>query len=456
MRLRLILAFVLVVLVSIASVVLVMWRTTTREVDSFMFRGGMVGVDSLADALEEYYRVNGSWDGVSVYFQDANQPGRRMNPRAGMGMMMNQRLRLYDADGSILVDTRDPLPSGTLTGAQRDRAIRLTSGRRTVGYLLLEEGMAFTLRDQENLMLRLNRAALTAALIGGALSLLLAGLVTYQLARPIQRLKEGAERLSAGDLSQRVVIHGGDEMASLGLAFNQMAASLQKVEENRRSMTADIAHELRTPLSIQRAHLEALQDGIYTLNPENLEPVIAQNLLLTRLVEDLRTLALAEAGQLTLDRTVLDLDLLTRRLADRFRPQASFSQVEIVYLEPPTPPPAVSADPARIEQILGNLLTNALRHTSPGGRIDINVWTNQHTVNISVHDSGPGIPEQALPRIFERFYRADPSRSREEGGSGLGLAIARQLARAHGGDLTAANHPAGGAVFTLALPKTSR
>jgi two-component system, OmpR family, sensor histidine kinase BaeS len=456
MRLRLILAFVLVVLVSIASVVLVMWHTTTREVDSFMFRGGMVGVDSLADALEEYYRVNGSWEGVSPYFHQVNQPGRRMNPRGGMGMMMNQRISLYNADGSILVDSRDLQPSGILSETQREHAIRLTVGRTTVGYLFIEEGMTFTLRDQENLMLRLNRAALTAALIGGALSLLLAGLVTYQLARPIQRLKEGAERLSAGDLSQRVVISGGDEMASLGLAFNQMAASLQNVEENRRAMTADIAHELRTPLSIQRAHLEALQDGIYTLNPENLEPVLAQNLLLTRLVEDLRTLALAEAGQLTLDRMELDLDLLARRLVDRFRPQASSSQVEIAYDAPPAPPPAVPADPARIEQIMGNLLTNALRHTAPGGRINIDVWTNQQGVNISVHDSGPGIPEQALPRIFERFYRADPSRSREEGGSGLGLAIARQLARAHGGDLTAANHPAGGAVFTLVLPQTSR
>jgi two-component system, OmpR family, sensor histidine kinase BaeS len=456
MRLRLILAFVLVALVSILSVVLVMRRSAQREVDAFMFRGGMVGVESLVEALESYYQRHQTWAGVEIYFQQIlQQPGRRPGARPGMGMMMNQRLRLFDDRGQVLVDTREPQPAGMMSEADQQRAIRLRSGSKVVGFLLLEDGMAFTSSDQINLLERLNRAALTAGLIGGGLSLVLAALLTVRLARPIQILKQGAERLAGGDLSQRVSIAADPEMASLGQAFNQMAASLQQAETQRRALTADIAHELRTPLSIQRAHLEALQDGIYPLSPGNLEPIIAQNHLLTRLVEDLRTLALAEAGQLALDCTRVDLEVVAHRAVERFLPQASGKQVEVVYEEPASPPGPVRADPARLEQILGNLLANALRHTPSGGRVWLTVAPNSAGASLSVRDSGPGIPEDALPRLFERFYRADSSRSREEGGTGLGLAIARQLARAHGGDLLAANHPAGGAVFTLTLPRES-
>jgi signal transduction histidine kinase len=235
-------------------------------------------------------------------------------------------------------------------------------------------------------------------------------------------------------------------------------------------MTADIAHELRTPLAVQRAHLEALQDGVYPLNPANLAPILEQTHLLSRLVEDLRTLALADAGQLRLDRVPTDLPALARRVIERFQPQAAAQGIAIqLDSAPGFPSPVLSLDPARIEQVLANLLTNALRHTPEGGRIAVSVYGSPERrpaamrpateepvsapgVQVSVRDSGPGIPEEALPRVFERFYRADRARSREEGGTGLGLAIARQIAQAHGGSLTAANHPEGGAFFTLTLP----
>jgi two-component system, OmpR family, sensor histidine kinase BaeS len=453
MRLRLILAFGFVVLVSVASVVLVLWRTTQREVDTFMFRGGMVGAEQMVNALEGYYRRNGSWEGVKTYFHHNLIPGRRTGQmmRPGMGSM-NPRLRLYNSSGELMADTGELGASGQLHEEEKYETITLRSGRAVIGYLLYEGGMAFTQGDQINLLARLNRAALTAASVGVALSFLLAGLLSYQLARPIHELKEGADRLAAGDLSLRVSVQGDAEVASLGVAFNKMATSLQKVEGNRRAMTADIAHELRTPLSVQRAHLEALQDGIYELNAVNLEPVLAQNLLLTRLVEDLRTLALAEAGQLTLHKTLVDLQALTKRTAERFSPQASENQVAIRFEEPQKAIPPVFGDPGRLEQLIGNILTNALSHTPAGGLVTLAVGFTADEASILVRDTGPGISEEALPRIFERFYRADPSRSREEGGSGLGLSIARQLARAHSGDLTAANHFEGGAVFTLTMP----
>jgi signal transduction histidine kinase len=209
-------------------------------------------------------------------------------------------------------------------------------------------------------------------------------------------------------------------------------------------------------LAVQRANLEALQDGVYPLTTENLAPVIEQNHLLTALVEDLRTLALADAGQIELVRTPTDLSALVGRVVERFQPQALNQQVKLIITPPVIPLPEVLLDPTRLEQILNNLLSNALRYTPAFGQVEIAIASTPKTALVRVHDSGPGIPSEALPYIFERFYRVDKSRNRAEGGSGLGLAIARQLARAHGGDLTVANHPSGGAVFTLILPLDSK
>jgi signal transduction histidine kinase len=294
-------------------------------------------------------------------------------------------------------------------------------------------------------------AALTAGLIAGGLSLLLALLLTYRLLRPVRELTGAAQRLGSGDLSQRVKVSGNDELSILGQTFNNMADSLQQAGESRKAMTADIAHELRNPLAVQRANLEALQDGIYPLTTESLNPILEQNLLLTRLVEDLRTLALADAGQLELEYASTDLLHLTGKVIERFKPQAANHGVKM-NLESDMSEVLACIDPLRVEQIVNNLFSNALRYTPEGGEIAIRVHERERKSILSVHDSGPGIPTESLPFVFERFYRSDRSRSRAEGGTGLGLAIARQLAEAHCGTLTAANHPDGGAIFTLELP----
>lgn len=367
-----------------------------------------------------------------------------------MGTMMDQRLRVADSTGSVVADSATPPEFSTLTAAELEQAIPLQAGGKTAGYLLAEGGMTFSSSDEAFLIRRLNRAALIAGLVGGGLALLLSLLLAGRLLQPIRALTGLAGRMAQGDLSQRAQVQGTDELARLGRAFNEMASSLEQAQASRRAMTADIAHELRNPLSIQRAHLEALQDGIYPLTAENLEPVLQQNLLLTRLVEDLHTLALAEAGQLSLDLQPVDLTTLVQESLERFRPQADERDIRLEAELQPLPP--LRVDPQRIEQILGNLLSNALRHTPDGGRVRVRLQPDSERVFVSVHDSGPGIPEEALEKIFERFYRADRARSRSQGGAGLGLSIARNLAQAHGGALRAANHPQGGAVFTLELP----
>jgi two-component system sensor histidine kinase BaeS len=454
MRTRLFIAFVLVALVSVVGVVLIARQGAASAVRTFMIRGTMTGVDELVSQLEAYYASNGSWQGIE---NSAILPGIGRGQGFGRGMQgmmqngMNQRLRLADAAGVLLADTANAQPGGSLSASELQNALALSVAGRLVGYLLPEGGMGYNQGDETFLVGRISNAALIAGLIAGALALLLATYLSYQLLRPVRELTQAAQHMTSGDLSQRVPVRGDDELTTLGVAFNQMADSLQQAEQSRRAMTADIAHELRNPLAVQRANLEALQDGIYPLTPENLEPILEQNQLLTRLVDDLRTLALADSGQLDLVITQTDLLSLVPRLVERYVPQADAQSIHL-ELQLPDDLPSIRLDAQRLEQILNNLLNNALRHTPQGGCVVVSLSGTPKEIVIVVHDSGPGIPLESLPYIFDRFYRADKSRNRAEGGTGLGLAIARQLAQAHGGTLTAANRPQGGAIFTLTLP----
>ncbi len=454
MRVKLFLSFLLIILVAVAGVAWIVQQGTAREVRAFMFGGGIGILSEMQASLEAYYAENGSWAGVEALLNASQVHGRGMGQ--GQGGMMNQRFWVADATGIIVADSGGTDVGTTLTEAEQEAATVLEMDGDTIGYLMAQGGMGFTQGDETYLVTRLNQAALIAGAVAGGLALVLAVLLAMQLLRPVRALTKAAKQMAQGDLSQRVAVNGKDEMAELGRTFNFMAGSLQQAEESRKAMTADIAHELRTPLAVQRANLEALQDGIYPLTADNLQPVLEQNRLLTRLVDDLRTLALADAGQLTLERTPTDLSGLLQGVIERFRPQAEGQGVELVLEPAKTHLPLLSLDAIRIEQILINLLSNGLRYSPHGGTIWIGVQGKGPEVVVTVHDSGPGIPEESLPFVFERFYRVDKARARAEGGSGLGLAIARQLARAHGGELTAGNHPEGGAVFVLRLPVARR
>lgn len=460
MRLRLILAFVAVVLFTVAGILLIARQGTASEIRNFMFHGGAAGVESLVTSLESYYASQGSWQGAQALMEargvgqgrGAGMHGQGM--AGGQGMMgAAQRLILADAGGLIQYDSDGQAAAGVerLSPAQQQGAIELYADGELAGYLYPEGSMAFTNTQQSQLLSRLNRAAVIAGLVSGGLALLLALFLASQLLRPVRALTQAAEQVAEGDLTQQVEIKGQDELARLGQTFNHMAGSLLQAQESRRAMTADIAHELRNPLAVQRANLEALQDGLYPLSPENLQPILEQNLLLTRIVEDLRTLALAESGQMPLERTALDFSGLVQRLVERFQPQAARRSIHIELRGCPDCPP-IQADAGRLEQIVGNLLSNSLRYSPEAGIVELAIGRDRGDVLLTIRDHGPGISPEALPRVFERFYRADKSRSREEGGTGLGLAIARQLAEAHGGSLIAENHPLGGALFTLRLP----
>jgi signal transduction histidine kinase len=230
-----------------------------------------------------------------------------------------------------------------------------------------------------------------------------------------------------------------------------MAESLAEADVQRRNMMADIAHELRTPLTVVQGNLEALIDGVYDLTPENVAGIHKQTVVLTRLVADLRDLALAEAGQLKLERKALPLRDVIAQVSEGLGIQAHEKEVTL-KVEVAANLPQVQADEQRITQVLFNLISNALRHTPAGGTITINAEMREDQMLVSVRDTGTGIPPEDLPHVFERFYRADRSRARSTGGSGLGLTIAKQIVEAHGGQIWAQSWLGAGSTFAFGLP----
>ena len=465
MRLRLFLSFALIVLISVGSVVLLVRQNIAQEVRNFMFRGGVLGLENLVTRLETCYAEYQAWEDCTEILETKNViPGGRPWGMSGQemgkdthegGEILRPSLQIIDVYGKIIAGAQGSASNEELSESALQNAIPLLYQGEAVGYLLQEgtpEGLTvFTSQQEANLVSQLNKAALMAAGLAGGAALTLAILLAYSLLRPIKNLTQAANQLGQGDLSQRVSISGDTELSTLGRVFNQMADSLEEAEERRKALTADIAHELRTPLSIQQAYLEALQDGIYELSLENLTPIAEQSRFLTRLVEDLRTLALADAGELTLERVETDLPALVRRVATRFEPQAKSRGITFDF-SLAEDCPTLEVDPQRIEQILNNLLNNALRYSLEDQVIELEMVYNTRQVSLAIHDNGPGIPDEELPYIFDRFYKSDKSRIRSNGGTGLGLSISRKLAEAHGGNLEAENHPQGGAVFMLTLP----
>jgi len=276
---------------------------------------------------------------------------------------------------------------------------------------------------------------------------------SWILAAPVTKLANAAQAIGAGDLTVRVEPnHSSKEIDALAAAFNKMAADLQHAAELRNNLMADVSHELRTPLTVLEGNLRAALDHVYELDDEQIANLYEQTRHLIRLVSDLRELTLAEAAQLPLDQQPLDLRLLVQETAAVFEPLAEEKGVQLVVQLPPSLP-LVSADQARMRQVLHNLLANALRHSPTEGRVTLAAAPTAGRVRLTVEDTGDGIDPQQIGHIFDRFYRTDPSRSRETGGSGLGLAIVKAIIEAHGGEVTVTSAGIGkGTQFTIFLP----
>ncbi len=543
--LKLIGAFVLVILVGTAVDAVLMNRATQGQVSQFVVASGQPWVQQTAPVLADYYARTGSWEGVDSLLHSPwagmmmgmmgvtgspqqgqaastspaptavprmngmmgddmmgdwmdggrwNQPpapsgtppadaaptgnammggmmmGDAWMEDAGMdgawmdgGMMgadmwnsMGLRLLLADIQGVVVADTESTLVSTPLARADLAAGIPLMVETRPVGTLLAVSALATAPSPATEFVGAINRSTWLSSSVAGAVALLLGLFLFRQIVSPVRAVTGAAQRIAAGDLEQRVPVAGDDEVGQLARSFNQMADALAADRQLRRNMIADIAHELRTPLSVMQANLEAMVDGVLPADAQEIASLHDETLLLTRLVSDLRLLSLAEAGQLKLERAPTDLGELVRRVVDPLRVQAETSQIAVVTEVLPGVP-TISADGDRIAQVLGNLIHNALRYTPAEGRITVRTAPHREDGGalgalVEVSDTGSGIAPDELPFVFDRFYRADKSRTRASGGSGMGLAIARQLVEAHGGRIWVQSREGTGTTFAFVLP----
>jgi signal transduction histidine kinase len=319
----------------------------------------------------------------------------------------------------------------------------------------VSEGLIMAPTSNEQLFLGSVTRLFWLAAIGAIAFTGLLGLgLSRRILQPVESLTLAAHQMATGDLSQRVAVQRPDEIGQLATAFNQMADSLARQETLRRHLVTDVAHELRTPLSNIRGYLEAVQDGVLPSDAATIDTIHEEALLLSRLIEDLQELSLAEAGQLRLERQALSLIDLVKQAVNSVRPLA-ISQTITLRTELPDDLPPVWADRERVGQLLRNLLRNAMSHTPPAGTITITAVSRDEAVQVSVRDTGEGIAPEHIPHIFDRFYRADPSRDRASGSAGLGLAIAKAVVELHHGRIWVESQPGMGAVFTFTLPVTT-
>ncbi len=311
-------------------------------------------------------------------------------------------------------------------------------------------GMMGDLRD--NFTAAVNEVLVVAAVAAIVAAVMVSIFTARRIIGPLHAMTEASQRIASGDYHQRVYMPGADELGILAHSFNQMAGTLEQVEQRRVELIGNVAHELRTPLSSIRSTMEGLVDGVLPAETATFLSVQHEVTRLQRLVRDLEELSRAEAGQIPLDLLLNDPGPLIRTAADRLRMQYDDKGVR---LEVDTPPslPAVRMDTARITQVLVNLLGNALQYTPAGGSVTVNARAEAHEVLFSVCDTGLGISAEHLPHVFERFYRVDRSRSRAGGGSGIGLTISQYLVEAHGGRIWASSPGIGqGSTFTFSLP----
>ncbi|MBP6440421.1 MAG: HAMP domain-containing protein [Caldilineaceae bacterium] len=441
-------AFALIIFI---GVIVTVWLTTqgaATQFEHFMVANQMVRPATMQAALATYYAGQTGWDDLDANFDrlvvDASD-GLMTGMVGNMMGMHENRIQVLNQAGAVMADSASPPGGAPLTEAPLEHWPIIVDGA-LVGELVVEGSlMGAAGMDPAPLVGSVTRTVFVAALIAALAGLLLAAVLIRQLTRPLVDLTHASRRIAHGDLSVRVPVKSGDEIGELTDTFNQMATSLERQETLRRNLMADVAHELRTPLTGIQGAVEAMQDGVFPADAENLEALHAQVLLLNRLVDDLRTLANAEAGQLTLEKTPVDLTEICRRQVSALQLRAAEHDINLTVAVSGNDDTWVEGDSQRLNQVLLNLLDNALRHTPAGGVVTVAVHTVDDAATVTVADNGPGIPPADLPHVFDRFYRGDRSRNRATGGTGLGLAIARQLVEAHGGRIWVDSPPPGAA-----------
>ena len=469
LQFRLILAFTLTLALALGAVGAMVSLAAETETERFQARSQEFRVGRVHRMVARRYAENMDWAAVQPSLEQA-------------GTFYGRRFLVTNDDGQVVADSHPGKGKSRWSKHHKDRWAPIVLEGQEIGALVLvDDGEGpgpgrrffggpppFLMAGQEpasasagtepageplvsRVTSTVNRSLLwtgVAAAIGG---ILLIAFASRRILAPLQTLGGAAQRLGEGDLGQRVPASGPSEIRNLGNTFNTMAENLEAAEQQRRNLTADVAHELRTPLSNIQGYLDAVNDGLLQPDEATMGTLRQQTAHLVTLVEDLRLLALAEAGSLVLHTQPEALQPLLEESVEAFRPRAEAKSIGLT-LDAAEGLPEVELDRTRISQVVGNLLENAIVNTPEGGAVAVGAAHEGEAVAVSVSDTGPGIGAEDLERVFDRFYRVDPSRARATGGAGLGLTIARQLVEAHGGSIRVESEVGQGATFTFFLP----
>ncbi|MGL6259062.1 ATP-binding protein [Vibrio sp. WXL210] len=429
---------------------------------SYLNQEERVKVESLAVQVSHYYsQVHGwhrlekaphIWAGLLQQLGElpppkAKRPRREGTPsRQGAFSQLSTRLNLLDVNGTIVLGPREHLD--TRPGLSQHK-IPIENDGHITGYIGLTQSDSLTNQLAQSFLHSQAQHLMTISLAVIGLSLLIAFICTRFLLTPLTALHRGATGLSQGDLDYHITHRGNDEIADVTQAFNQLAQSLKQQQVLRERWLADISHELRTPLAVLRGQLEALQDGIRPANRESIDALYQQVMTLTQLVDDLRSAAKSDLP-LQLDLQSIDLSSQLNLISQTYRSRLHSKQITLEL--DITPSVSLSADQQKITQLINNVLENSYRYTDDGGQVQLSLTTHQNFAILMVEDSSPGVASESLPRLCERLYRVDQSRSRAFGGSGLGLSICHNIVQAHHGRLSLDHSSLGGLKVTIQLP----
>ena len=455
LQFRLALGFFMALLVALVLIGLAAGLVAGKQSQRFERDRDSAELARVQRFISEYYANKGDFSG---------DVGPLQYTLSQAGSVIGKRIMVFDGKENLIADSHASLHEKYLGDRIRmsfwknEKRLPVWHNKEEVGAVTVTSvSLAGGLQpDLDNpvagrIAREVNRSLLWAGIGAAALGTVLVWLLSRRTLAPLQNLGAAARRLGGGDLSSRAETTGPAEIRELAQSFNTMAEGLEEAERQRRNMAADVAHELRTPISNIQGYLEAIRDGLVEPAPETIDTIHGQAAHLSRLVEDLRLLAQVEAGALLLELHPTEVPHLLHSCMEAVRPRAEAKGVQL-HLEVEQFMPPTDLDPTRISQVLSNLLENAITHTPHGGRITVSARNAGSVLEVAVEDTGSGIPAEDLPRLFDRFYRSDPSRDRNTGGVGLGLTIARRLVEAHGGTIDAESVLGEGSRFTVRLP----
>lgn len=438
---KLILAFLVVSLFSTGILVIVTRIATNREFNRFV--SDKYKAD-LVDELAKYYQEHQTWDGIEESFDLFG--GDHFRPGDDRPLFFS----IADINGKIIISGIDHHLGEIVSADQLNAGTQIQVESETVGILLINTAPEKNPMEDEFIH-RINDSILLSAIGTIILALILGTILSRTITRPIRELTKATHEMAGGKFGQQVPVRSRDEIGDLASSFNKMNDNLAHSFNLRKQMTADIAHELRTPLSLIIGHAEGVHDGVLPPSHENFEIIREEASRLEQLVNDLRILSLADAGELSVDFQPVDMNKLISDIQTHY--MISFNQKRITLNLKPAPVVLqADLDPIRFSQVLTNVLDNALRYTPEDGRVVISTRKIDNQIEISIEDNGEGVTPEEAAHLFDRFYRADPSRTREAGGSGLGLAIAKSIIEMHKGKIWVESEKGKGMKVIIRLP----